>query len=219
MSVRAQAEEHRSPPSNLAAEQALLGALLVNNEAIHLVATFLQPEHLFLPVHGRIYDAVMQMVARREIANPVTLKTYFENEEALKEAGGGQYLARLADSAVTVVNAGTTAAPSTICTCAVRSSILPRTYGTPATTRRLTSPRENRSRAWSRSSTGSSKTRRERGPKCVRSVLNSATSMRSARQRSSSSTCRCTSTTPAAKLPAASSARPADSSARAGSDF
>ena len=106
MSVRAQAEEHRSPPSNLAAEQALLGALLVNNEAIHLVATFLQPEHLFLPVHGRIYDAVMQMVARREIANPVTLKTYFENEEALKEAGGGQYLAPLADSAVTVVNAG-----------------------------------------------------------------------------------------------------------------
>ena len=106
MSVRAQAEEHRSPPSNLAAEQALLGALLVNNEAIHLVATFLQPEHLFLPVHGRIYDAVMQMVARWEIANPVTLKTYFENEEALKEAGGGQYLAPLADSAVTVVNAG-----------------------------------------------------------------------------------------------------------------
>ena len=36
-----------------------LGALLVNNEAIHLVATFLEPEHFFLPVHGRIYAAVM----------------------------------------------------------------------------------------------------------------------------------------------------------------
>ena len=96
---------YRSPPNNLEAEQALLGAILVNNEAIHLVATFLEAEHFFLPVHGRIYDAVMLMVGRREIANPVTLKTFFEGDEALKEAGGGQYLARLAGSAVTVINA------------------------------------------------------------------------------------------------------------------
>ena len=95
-------EGPRPPPSNLEAEQ----ALLVNNEAIHLVATFLEPEHFFLPVHGRIYSAVMHMVGRREVANPVTLKTFFENDEALKEAGGGQYLARLAGSAVTVINAG-----------------------------------------------------------------------------------------------------------------
>lgn len=98
--------EYRSPPSNMEAEQALLGAILVNNEAIHLVASFLEPEHFFLPVHGRIYDAVGQMVERREEANPVTLKPYFENDEALKEAGGAQYLARLAGSAVTVINAG-----------------------------------------------------------------------------------------------------------------
>ena len=98
--------EHRSPPHNLEAEQALLGALLVNNEAIHLVATFLEPDHFFLPVHGRIYAAVMNMVGRQEIANPVTLKTYFQDDEALAEAGGAQYLARLAGSAVTVINAG-----------------------------------------------------------------------------------------------------------------
>ena len=100
------AVEHRSPPSNLEAEQALLGALLVNNEALHLVATFLEPEHFFLPVHGRIYAGVMHFVGRQETATPVTLKTYFENDEALEEAGGGQYLARLAGSAVTVINAG-----------------------------------------------------------------------------------------------------------------
>ena len=99
------APDYRTPPSNLEAEQALLGALLVNNEAIHLVATFLEPEHFFLPVHGRIYAAVLHMVGRREVATPVTLKTFFENDEALKEAGGGQYLARLAGSAVTVINA------------------------------------------------------------------------------------------------------------------
>ena len=99
------AVEHRSPPNNLEAEQALLGALLVNNEAIHLVASFLAADHFFLPVHGRIYDAVMHFVGRREIANPVTLRAYFENDEALKEAGGSYYLARLAGSAVTVINA------------------------------------------------------------------------------------------------------------------
>ena len=98
-------EGPRPPPSNLEAEQALLGALLVNNEAIHLVATFLEPEHFFLPVHGRIYAAVLHMVGRREVATPVTLKTFFKNDEALKEAGGGQYIARLAGSAVTVINA------------------------------------------------------------------------------------------------------------------
>ena len=100
------AEELRSPPHNLEAEQALLGALLVNNDALHLVATFLEPDHFFLPVHGRIYAAVMHMVGRQETANPVTLKTYFADDEALKEAGGGQYLARLAGSAVTIINAG-----------------------------------------------------------------------------------------------------------------
>ena len=94
--------EYRPPPNNLEAEQ----TLLVNNEANHLVATFLEPEHFFLPVHSRIYAVVLHYVGRQEIANPVTLRSYFENDEALQEAGGAKYLARLAGSAVTVINAG-----------------------------------------------------------------------------------------------------------------
>ena len=96
---------YRSPPSNLEAEQALLGALLVNNDAASRVSAFLTKDHFFLPVHGRIYEAVQRMIDRGQIANPVTLKHYFEHDEALEEAGGGQYLARLAGSAVTVMNA------------------------------------------------------------------------------------------------------------------
>ena len=96
---------YRSPPSNLEAEQALLGALLVNNEAANLVSAFLLAEHFFLPVHGRIFHAILHMIERGQIANPVTLKHYFERDEGLEEAGGGQYLARLAGSAVTVINA------------------------------------------------------------------------------------------------------------------
>ena len=103
--VSAETSAYRTPPSNLEAEQALLGALLVNNEAASLVSAFLLPEHFFLPVHGRIYDAVLRMIERGQIANPVTLKHYFERDEGLEQAGGGQYLARLAGSAVTVINA------------------------------------------------------------------------------------------------------------------
>ena len=103
--VSAETPGYRSSPSNLEAEQALLGAMLVNNEAANLVTAFLLPEHFFLPVHGRIYDAVLRMIERGQIANPVTLKHYFERDEGLEDAGGGQYLARLAGSAVTVINA------------------------------------------------------------------------------------------------------------------
>ena len=100
-----EAPGYRAPPGNLEAEQALLGALLVNNEAASLVSGFLRPEHFILPVHGRIFDAVLRMIERGQIANPVTLKHYFERDEGLVEAGGGEYLARLAGSAVTVINA------------------------------------------------------------------------------------------------------------------
>ncbi len=96
---------YRNPPNNLEAEQALLGALLVNNEAANLVSAFLRPEHFFLPVHGRIFDATLRMIERGQIANPVTLKHYFERDDALADAGGAQYLARLAGAAVTVINA------------------------------------------------------------------------------------------------------------------
>ena len=98
--------EYRPPPNNLEAEKALFGALLVNNKAIHLVATFPEPEHFLLPMHGRIYAAVLHYVGCREIANPVTLKCCFENDETLIEAGSGPYLAWPTGSAVTVINAG-----------------------------------------------------------------------------------------------------------------
>ncbi len=97
------AEGYRSPPSNIDAEQALLGAILVSNEAASRVS-FLTPEHFFEPVHGRIFAAVTGLIDRGQIANPVTLKTFFENDEVLNEVGGAQYLARLAGAAVNIIN-------------------------------------------------------------------------------------------------------------------
>ena len=96
---------YRTLPHNDEAEQALLGAMLVNNEVANRVSAFLRPEHFFQPVHGRIYESVLSLVERGQIATPVTLKTYFDDDEALAGIGGAQYLARLAGSAVTIISA------------------------------------------------------------------------------------------------------------------
>ncbi len=104
--ARGEDVSYRELPHNIEAEQALLGAVLVNNEAAHRVLGFLEPEHFHEPVHGRIYEACRKLVERGQIATPVTLRSYFENDDALADVGGAQYLARLAGSAVTIVNSG-----------------------------------------------------------------------------------------------------------------
>ena len=103
--VDGQLPTYRTLPHNLEAEQALLGAILINNEALNQVATFLEPPHFYLPVHGRILEAILKMIERGQIASPVTLKHYFDNDDSLSDVGGAQYLARLAGSAVTIINA------------------------------------------------------------------------------------------------------------------
>lgn len=93
------------PPANTEAEQALLGAVLINNAAWHRVSEFLRPEHFANAVHGRIYDAIGKLIERGGPANPVTLKNLFDQDGALVDIGGAHYLAQLAQSAVMVVNA------------------------------------------------------------------------------------------------------------------
>jgi replicative DNA helicase len=96
---------YRTAPNNLEAEQALLGAVLVNNEAANKVTDFLRPEHFFEPVHERIFAAALKLIERGQIANPVTLKHYFDRDDSLSDVGGAQYLARLAGAATSIINA------------------------------------------------------------------------------------------------------------------
>ncbi|MBT5265901.1 MAG: replicative DNA helicase [Rhodospirillaceae bacterium] len=96
---------YREPPHNLEAEQALLGAILANNNAFEKVGEYLQADHFADPVHGRIFQACGQLIERGQIANPVTLKPMFDQDEDLGEVGGAQYLVSLAASVVTVINA------------------------------------------------------------------------------------------------------------------
>ena len=96
--------DYRAPPQNIEAEQALLGAILVNNDAFYRVSDFLLPEHFFEPIHQRVFEQMASLVRAGKIATPITLKT-FVGEIDLGGITASQYLARLAAEATTVINA------------------------------------------------------------------------------------------------------------------
>ena len=85
----------RALPANIEAEAAFLGAILIDNRVIEELQTPLTPMHFYEPVHARIYERVLQLLDRKAVVTPVTLRPYFEADEQLKELGGLTYLARL----------------------------------------------------------------------------------------------------------------------------
>jgi replicative DNA helicase len=95
----------RTLPHNIEAEKALLGAIFVNDRSFERVSEFLRPEHFALHPHGRIFEACGKLIERGQIADTVTLKNFFEADESLADIGGPSYLAELAASAVTTINA------------------------------------------------------------------------------------------------------------------
>ncbi len=96
---------YRALPHNLEAEQALLGAILVNNEACDRVSSFLKAEHFFDPLHGRLYEHAAKLIWAGKRATPITLKTFFQADEPVGELTVPQYLGRLAANATTIINA------------------------------------------------------------------------------------------------------------------
>src|SRR6478735_4085815 len=95
----------RSAPHNIEAEQALLGAILVNNEAFYRVSDFLEPKHLFEPIHQHIYDLAGSLIRAGKTATPITLKTFLPADFDIGGMTVSQYLARLAAEATTIINA------------------------------------------------------------------------------------------------------------------
>jgi replicative DNA helicase len=89
-------------PHNIEAEQALLGALLVNNDVYDRISGLVGEAHFFDPVHGRIFEVAARRIQKNALASPVTLKAFFEEDEGLKELGGPTYLARLAGAAISI---------------------------------------------------------------------------------------------------------------------
>lgn len=96
----------RHAPHNLEAEQALLGAILVNNESLDRVSSFLSPAHFYDPLHGRIFETLATLIHAGKSATPITVKTFFENTDPIdSETSVPQYLGRLAANATTIINA------------------------------------------------------------------------------------------------------------------
>lgn len=91
--------------ANLDAEQAILGAILTNNEAYDVAtAAGLLPEHFSEEMHGDVFRAAGKLIDAGKVAHPVTVKTYLPDGEVVSGLTISQYLARLAAEAVTIVN-------------------------------------------------------------------------------------------------------------------
>lgn len=92
--------EAQGLPQDFQCEMALLGGLMLYNSLASEIG-FLRGEHFADPRHGRIYDAILAQIQRPGgVADPVTLRKYFEHDGSLAELGGQKYLAQLAGSAV-----------------------------------------------------------------------------------------------------------------------
>jgi len=87
-------------PHNIEAEQQLLGAILTNNDVYDRVAAVISEGHFFDPVHGRIFEIAASRITKNQLASPVTIKGFLEDDPGLKELGGPAYLARLAGAAI-----------------------------------------------------------------------------------------------------------------------
>lgn len=96
---------YREAPHNIEAEQALLGAILINNDAFYRVSDFLKAAHFNEPLHRKIFEVCAEMIRMGKMANPVTIKTFLPADAKVGEITVSHYLAKLAAEAVTVINA------------------------------------------------------------------------------------------------------------------
>ena len=90
-----QSEVKNEQPANLEAEQALLGSILVNNDIIDEISAIVTPSVFYDPGHIKIYEVIQNLNNKGMIANPITLKNYFEKDNMLNEVGGTEYLVKL----------------------------------------------------------------------------------------------------------------------------
>ncbi len=90
-----QKSQENKQPSNLEAEQALLGSILVNNDIIDEISNLVNLNIFFDPAHVKIYEVIENLNNKGMVANPITLKNFFEKDNMLDEVGGTEYLVKL----------------------------------------------------------------------------------------------------------------------------
>ena len=82
-------------PKNIEAEQTVLGSILANNELYDEVTDQIDINHFFDPIHQKIYNIISNLITKGLLANPVTIKNFFNSNEELVEIGGVEYLLKL----------------------------------------------------------------------------------------------------------------------------
>ncbi len=94
----------RIPPQNIEAEQAVLGAMLIEREAISKVAELLRPEDCYREAHRLIYNAMLELFNKNDAVDMVTVIEFLRKEDKLEAAGGIAYVTSLANSVPTAAN-------------------------------------------------------------------------------------------------------------------
>jgi len=93
----------RQMPCNIEAEQALIGSILVSNDIYDEITLIVNAQKFFDPIHAKIFDTIEMLISKGLLANPITLKNHFENNEGLKELGGQEYLIKITKFSTTSV--------------------------------------------------------------------------------------------------------------------
>jgi replicative DNA helicase len=96
----------RQPPQDMAAEQSVLGGMLLSKDAIADVLEVLRPGDFYRPAHQNVYDAILDLYSRGEPADPVTVSAELDRRGELKRIGGPPYLITLTQTTPTAANAG-----------------------------------------------------------------------------------------------------------------
>ncbi|MGW4098547.1 replicative DNA helicase [Mycobacterium sp. NPDC004974] len=96
----------RQPPQDMAAEQAVLGGMLLSKDAIADVLERLRPGDFYRPAHQNVYDAILDLYGRGEPADAVTVAAELDRRSLLRRIGGAPYLHTLISTVPTAANAG-----------------------------------------------------------------------------------------------------------------
>jgi replicative DNA helicase len=99
--------EQTQVPHSIEAEQALIGALLMDNDLLGSVDEYLKHEHFYVGVHGKIYEAIQILTEKGQVADPVSLTSYFKSADWFVEIGGKDFLNHLNDKASKIINVQT----------------------------------------------------------------------------------------------------------------
>ena len=92
-------------PCNIEAEQAVIGSILVSNNIYDEISPIIDSQKFFDPIHVKIFETIENLISKGLLANPITLKNHFDNNEGLKELGGQEYLIKITKFSTSVKQA------------------------------------------------------------------------------------------------------------------